>query len=168
MIRLNKKFAILAVVLVSALSSCGKKASTGSSVGVGSSGFGYSYNGGNNGCANVSGSFPISGPANIGASGFSANTTVGGSGYVGGNTLRGANSSGDSMTITLSGGSYSQSSYSQGNLVGTVQLGGITIAAMGNACITNIIFNNVGVTPSGQIYGNIIMYTSQGAMTLYM
>lgn len=183
--KFNKGIPALLMVAAIALVGCGKKDDGTTTNGViGSSGFNYSYGtGGAGGCAQIglaadgSMTFPVTGQAQIGYTGFTANTTVGGSGMTGGNYYVRTNYSGDTIQAVISG-----SVNSTGTINATVRLSPTTVTALGGGstgysypgyqpspiCVQGISFNNVGLTAGspGSMYGTIILYTSRGTVGL--
>ncbi|NUM89280.1 MAG: hypothetical protein HUU37_08765 [Bdellovibrionales bacterium] len=181
--KFNKGIPALLMVAAIALSGCGKKDDENKTGVIGATGFNYTYgSGGSNGCAQIgvagdgSMSFPITGQAQIGYTGFSANTTVGGSGFTGGNYYVRTNYSGDTIQAVISG-----TVGSVGTINATVRLSPTTVSALGGGnygygygyqptpiCVQGIAFQNTGLTAGspGSMYGTIIMYTNRGTVGL--
>lgn len=107
--------------------------------------------------------FPVTGQANIGITGFTAQTAVGGSGYTGGTYYKRVNASGDTIDLSLSG-----SANSVGSVSATVHLSATTLAAIGNSCVQGVYFYNTGITAGspGSLYGGIYLMVNGGYLGL--
>lgn len=126
------------------------------------------------GCTSISAAgdgsmtFPVSGSAQIGVTGFYSAAYVGGAGYTGGTYYHRVNASGDTIDLSLSG-----STNSTGTASATVHLSPTTVAALGGAnmfCVYGVLFNNSGLTSGspGTVYGNIWLYTSRATIGLQL
>lgn len=164
--------AALLVALSVVLPGCGKSKDNKGLVGGPINNFAYTPGAGGGGCAQVGvqgngvASFPISGAAQIGVSGFTSQASVGGNGIgQGGAHYIRTNTSGDTVDVYLAGGVNSQ-----GALNGVVTLSSLTVGALGGQIqplvVCQVLFNNTGVNASGQLYGTIILYTQYGAVAL--
>ncbi len=170
-------FTALALVLtIGALPGCGKSANNtdGGVNGIYGSLIGATING-STACivanTNSQVSFPISGAAQLGVSGFSAQTNVGGAGFSpSGNYYTRTNATGDVINLILAG-----SPNSTGTITGTVTLSPMTVSTImaysygaGSACIQGVVFNNTGVTAGspGQLYGGMYLVINGGYLPL--
>lgn len=152
--------------ILSVLPGCGKSKDNKNNGIYGAAAYSYGAVTGN-GCISVQGngiaSFPIAGQASIGVSGFSAQATVGGNGVgPGGAHYIRYNTSGDTIDVYLNS--------SQNSIYGVITLSQLTVGALGGGyqpiCVQSVVFQNVGVTAQGTLYGPIILYSSVGALTL--